>query len=220
MAGHASIGLTPMNLSDGPTGVRGLKFDDGRAVTLFPNATLLSASWSTEIAREVGRLLAEEAQIQDIHVVLGPTINLHRSVLGGRLFEAYSEDPLLTGVLAAAYVDGLQGAGIGACLKHLAANESETDRNSMNSVVEEATLRELYLLPFEIAINEVNPWSLMAAYNEMNGQAATEQQHVNLEVVEGECGLRRGADVGLVRHQDHRSFGQRRPGPRDAGQWT
>jgi beta-glucosidase len=136
----------------------------------------------------VGRLLAEEAQIQDIHVVLGPTINLHRSVLGGRLFEAYSEDPLLTGVLAAAYVKGLQGAGIGACLKHLVANESETDRNSMNSIVDEGTLRELYLLPFEIAIEESNPWSLMAAYNDVNGQAATEQQHVNPDVVKGEWG--------------------------------
>jgi beta-glucosidase len=187
-AGHAGIGLTPMNLSDGPTGVRGLKFSGGRTVALFPNATLLSASWSTDTAREVGRMLAEEAQIQDIHLVLGPTINLHRSVLGGRLFEAYSEDPLLTGVLAAAYVDGLQSAGIGACLKHLVANESETDRNSMNSVVDETTLRELYLLPFEIAIAESNPWSLMAAYNDVNGQAATEQQHVNLEVVKGEWG--------------------------------
>jgi beta-glucosidase len=187
-AGHAGVGLAPMNLSDGPTGVRGLKFAGGRAVTLFPNATLLAASWSADTAREVGRMLAEEAQIQDIHVVLGPTINLHRSVLGGRLFEAYSEDPLLTGVLAAAYVDGLQSAGIGACLKHLVANESETDRNFMNSIVDETTLRELYLLPFEIAIEESNPWSLMAAYNDVNGQAATEQQHVNLEVVKGEWG--------------------------------
>jgi beta-glucosidase len=186
MAGNESIGLVPMNLSDGPTGVRGLKFSGGRAVTLFPNATLLSASWSTDTAREVGRMLAEEAQIQDIHVVLGPTINLHRSVLGGRLFEAYSEDPLLTGVLAAAYVEGLQGAGIGACLKHLVANESETDRNSMNSVLDEATLRELYLLPFEIAVAVSNPWSVMAAYNDVNGQPATEQQHVNLEVLKGE----------------------------------
>src|SRR3954469_24476797 len=186
MAGHSGIGITPMNLSDGPTGVRGLKFSGGRAVTLFPNATLLSGSWSTDTAQEVGRMLAEEAQVQDIHVVLGPTINLHRSVLGGRLFEAYSEDPLLTGVLAAAYVKGLQASAIGACLKHLVANESETDRNSMNSVLDEATLRELYLLPFEIAIAASNPWSVMAAYNDVNGQAATEQQHVNLEVLKGE----------------------------------
>jgi len=185
--GHEGIGLAPINLSDGPTGVRGLKFLGGRA-TLFPNATLLSASWSTDVAREVGRMLAEEAQAQDIRVVLGPTINLHRSVLGGRLFEAYSEDPLLTGVLAAAYVDGLQSSGIGACLKHLVANESETDRYTMNSILDETTLRELYLLPFEIAITRSNPWSLMNAYNDVNGQAATEQVHVNIEVVKGEWG--------------------------------
>jgi beta-glucosidase len=188
MAGSDKIGLARVNLSDGPTGVRGLKFSGGRQVTLFPNATLLSASWSTDTAFEVGGLLAEEAIIQDIQVVLGPTINLHRSVLGGRLFEAYSEDPLLTGRLAVAYVHGLQSAGIGACLKHLVANESETDRNTMNSVVDEKTLRELYLLPFEIAISESEPWSLMAAYNDVNGTAATEQQHVNNEIVKGEWG--------------------------------
>ncbi len=188
MAGNPEIGLAPINLSDGPTGVRGLKFSGGREVTLFPNATLLSAAWSTDTAREVGRLLAEEAMAQDVSVVLGPTINLHRSVLGGRLFEAYSEDPLLTGKLAAAYVDGLQSSGVGACLKHLVANESETDRNTMNSVLDETTLRELYLLPFEIAIAESDPWSLMAAYNDVNGQAATEQVHVNTEIVKGEWG--------------------------------
>ena len=125
---------------------------------------------------------------QQIHVVLGPTINLHRSLLGGRLFEAYSEDPLLTGKLAAAYVRGLQDSGVGACLKHLVANESETDRNTMNSVVDEATLRELYLLPFEIAVEESDAWSMMAAYNDVNGVAATEQDHVNNEIVKGEWG--------------------------------
>src|SRR5919206_3160343 len=123
LAPEPAIGLAELRLSDGPTGVRGLKFSGGRTVALFPNATLLAAAWSEDTTYEVGRLLAEEALAQQIHVVLGPTINLHRSVLGGRLFEAYSEDPLLTGVLAAAYVEGLQGAGIGACLKHLVANE-------------------------------------------------------------------------------------------------
>ena len=125
---------------------------------------------------------------QQIHVVLGPTINLHRSPLGGRLFEAYSEDPLLTGKLAAAYVRGLQEQGVGACLKHLVANESETERNTMNSVVDEATLRELYLLPFEIAVADADAWSIMAAYNDVNGVAATEQHHVNNEIVKGEWG--------------------------------
>lgn len=186
--GEDSIGLAPMAFSDGPTGVRGLKFTGGDHVALFPNATLLASAWDEDTAHEVGEMLAEEAERQQIHVVLGPTINLHRSPLGGRLFEAYSEDPLLTGRLAAAYVKGLQGKGIGACLKHLVANESETLRNYMNSVVSEEALREVYLLPFEIAVEESQPWSIMAAYNDINGAAATEQDHVNNEVVKGEWG--------------------------------
>src|SRR6187551_26813 len=108
MPAEPSIGLGELRLSDGPTGVRGLKFSGGRKVALFPNATLLASAWSEDIAYEVGKLLAEEAMAQQIHVVLGPTINLHRTPLGGRLFEAYSEDPLLTGKLAAAYVRGMQ----------------------------------------------------------------------------------------------------------------
>ena len=190
LAPEPSIGLGEMRFSDGPTGVRGPKFTGGRVVALFPNATLLSAAWDTEAAYEFGRLLAEEATTQQIHVVLGPTINLHRTPLGGRLFEAYSEDPLLTGVIAAAYVRGMQDSGVAACLKHLIANESETDRNTVDSVVDEATLRELYLLPFEIAIEDADAWSIMAAYNDVNGRPATEQQHVNNEIVKGEWGYR------------------------------
>ena len=215
LAPQPEIGLGELRMSDGPTGVRGLKFSGGRVVTLFPNATLLSAAWDPAGAYEVGRLLAEEAMIQELHVVLGPTINLHRSVLGGRLFEAYSEDPLLTGVLAAAYVRGLQDLGVAACLKHLIANESETDRNSMDSRLSEKTLRELYLLPFEIALAE-NPWSIMAAYNDVNGVAATEQVHVNTEIVKGEWGYDGLDHVRLVRHQDDRGLGQRRARPGDA----
>src|SRR5215212_6342803 len=188
LAPEPEIGLAELRMSDGPTGVRGLKFSGGRTVALLPNATLLASSWSDEVMREVGEILAEEAQAQQIHVVLGPTINLHRTPLGGRLFEAYSEDPLLTGRLAAAYVRGLQDLGVGASLKHLVANESETDRNTMDSVVDETTLGELYLLPFEIAVAESNSWSIMAAYNDVNGVAATEQQHVNNEIVKGEWG--------------------------------
>jgi beta-glucosidase len=183
-----SVGLHELHFSDGPTGVRGLKFSGGRAVSLFPNATLLASSWNGAALAEVGRLLAEEALAQQIHVVLGPTINLHRSLLGGRLFEAFSEDPLLTGKLAAAYVRGMQALDVGACLKHLVANESETDRRTVNSVVDEATLREVYLLPFEIATAEANAWSMMAAYNDVNGTPATEQHHVINQIVKGEWG--------------------------------
>ena len=185
--GDSSIDLQPMAFSDGPTGVRGVEFGAFQA-SLFPCATLLAASWSEEVAQEVGELLSEEAERQHIHVVLGPTINLHRSALGGRLFEAYSEDPLLTGRLAAAYVRGLQDKGIGACLKHFVANESETDRHTVNSRVDERTLRELYLLPFEIAVKDSNPWSVMAAYNDVNGVPATEQNALNNGVLKDEWG--------------------------------
>ncbi len=184
------IGLLPMAFSDGPTGVRGLDFTGGPLTCLFPNATLLASSWRQETAEEVGRLLAEEAERQRIHVVLGPTVNLHRSPLGGRLFEAYSEDPLLSGHLAAGYVSGLQSQGIGACVKHLVANEAETERHGVDSVVDERTLRELYLLPFEIAVADADPWSVMAAYNDVNGIAATEQGPVNNEILKDEWGWR------------------------------
>jgi beta-glucosidase len=188
LADEPSIGLHAMNFSDGPTGVRGLKFTGGRVVTLFPNATLLASTWDEQTAYEVGKLLAEEAMAQHVHVVLGPTINLHRTALGGRLFEAYSEDPLLTGKLAAAYVRGLQESGVGACLKHLVANESETERNTVNSVVDPRTLHELYLLPFEIAVEDAGAWSIMGAYNDVNGVAATENDYVNNQIVKGSWG--------------------------------
>ena len=214
---EAAVGLAAMAFSDGPTGVRGVEFSEGPRASLLPNATLLAAAWSEEVAHEVGALLAEEAERQHIHVVLGPTINLHRSPLGGRLFEAYSEDPLLTGRLAAAYVRGLQERGIGACLKHLVANEAETERHTVNSVVDDRTLRELYLLPFEIAVQDADPWSVMAAYNDVNGVPATEQDDINNGILKDGVGLERPAHVRLVRHEVRRAGRQRRARPRDAG---
>ncbi|MFF0944983.1 glycoside hydrolase family 3 C-terminal domain-containing protein [Kocuria sp. CPCC 205300] len=186
LPGSDRIGLAPLAFSDGPTGVRGLKFIGGDAVALFPNATLIAGSFDDGIAEEVGQMLAEEAQRQHIHVVLGPTINLHRTPLGGRLFEAYSEDPYLTGRTAAAYVNGMQERGTAACLKHLVANESETLRNFMDSRVSETALRELYLLPFEMAVQDAHAWSMMAAYNDVNGVPATEQDHVQNRIVKDE----------------------------------
>jgi len=198
LPGNDAIGLAPLAFSDGPTGVRGLKFMGGDAVALFPNATLIASSWDDTITEEVGGMLSEEAHRQNIHVVLGPTINLHRTPLGGRLFEAYSEDPYLTGRAASAYVRGLQdgapdpdgtgrrGGGTGACLKHLVANESEILRNFMNSQVSETALREVYLLPFEMAVQDARPWAMMAAYNDINGITATEQDHIQNGIVKGE----------------------------------
>jgi beta-glucosidase len=148
--------------------VRRLKFY-GDAMALFPNATLVCGSWDDAVAEEVGGMLAEEAHRQSIHVVLGPTINLHRSALGGRLFEGDSEDPYLTGRSAVGYVRGLQARGTSACLKHLVANESETLRNFMDFRVSETALHEVSLLPFGMAVEDAGTWSMMAAYNDING---------------------------------------------------
>lgn len=188
LPGNGGIGLAPLAFSDGPTGVRGLKFIGGDHVALFPNATLVSGAWDDDVARQVGEMLSEEARRQNIHVVLGPTINLHRTPLGGRLFEGYSEDPYLTGRTAAQYVQGLQSAGTAACLKHLVANESEELRNFMDSRVSEEALREVYLLPFEMAVEDAGAWSMMAAYNDVNGVPATEQDEVQNRIVKDEWG--------------------------------
>ncbi len=125
---------------------------------------------------------------QGVHVVLGPTVNLHRSALGGRLFEAYAEDPLLSGRLAAAYLRGIQRFGVGGCVKHYVANESETDRHTVDSRVSQTALREVYLLPFEICVADAHPWTIMAAYNDVNGVAATEHGELNNGVLKGEWG--------------------------------
>lgn len=186
--GDSSIGLRPMVFSDGPTGVRGEDYLGGRIVALLPNATLISGAWDERSAERAGALLAEEAIAQGVDVVLGPTVNLHRSPLGGRLFESYSEDPLLSGRVAAAYVRGLQGQGVGACLKHYVGNEAETERRTVNSVIDERTLREVYLLPFQIAVQDADPWTVMSSYNDVNGVAATENARLNQGVLKDEWG--------------------------------
>jgi beta-glucosidase len=183
-----AVGLTELRLSDGPTGVRGDTFTGGDIACLLPNATLLAQTWNADVAGEAGALLADEARIRRVHVVLGPTINLHRTPLGGRLFEAYSEDPLLTGVLASAYVRAMQAAGIAATPKHFLANESEIARTTVDSVIDEKTLREVYLLPFEMAVREARAWAVMASYNRINGVPATEHGELVDGVLKGEWG--------------------------------
>ena len=186
--GDEAIGLRSIIFSDGPTGVRGSEFVGGKKVALFPNATLLAQAWDETAAQRVGEMLAGEGRSQEVDVVLGPTVNLHRAPLGGRLFEAYAEDPLLSGRLAAAYIRGIQRYGIGACVKHYVANESETQRRTVDVRVSEAALRELYLLPFEICVADAHPWTIMAAYNNVNGVAATEQDELNNGVLKSEWG--------------------------------
>jgi beta-glucosidase len=177
-ATHAlpSIGLSRVVLSDGPSGVRGEDFDERHDSVSLPSSSALSATWSVETAHRYGQVLGQEARRKGVHAVLGPTINLHRSPLGGRHFECMSEDPRLTATLAAGYVAGVQSMGVGATPKHYLANEAETDRFTADSVVDERPLRELYLAAFEDAITEARAWLVMSSYNSINGTTASENE--------------------------------------------
>jgi beta-glucosidase len=190
------LGIPSVWVSDGPTGVRksrgGTDLGVGTSVpaTCFPTESALAASWDAGLVTEVGKAIGTEAQAEGVQVILGPGVNVKRSPLCGRNFEYFSEDPVLSGQLAAAFVSGLQEQGVGASVKHLVANESETDRMITDSVVDERTLRELYLRPFEIAVSSADPWTLMAAYNRLNGSYCTENPHLLREIIEGEWGYR------------------------------
>jgi len=173
------IGLRNLLLSDGPAGVRGEFWDERDNSLNLPSGSALGSTWSRSAAREYGVILGAEAARKGVDVVLGPTINLHRSPLGGRHFECLSEDPLLTGSLAASYTLGLQGTGKGACPKHYVANDFETNRFTANVVVDERTLRELYLRPFEDAVVDGGAWTIMSSYNGINGATATENELLN-----------------------------------------
>ncbi|NKQ53952.1 beta-glucosidase [Amycolatopsis sp. K13G38] len=170
------IGLRRMLLSDGPSGVRGEVWDERSPSLNLPSATALSSSWDPAIARRYGNVVAVEARRKGVGVALGPTINLHRSPLGGRHFEAFSEDPVLTAELAAAYVAGVQENGVGATPKHYVGNDYETERFTASTEVSERALRELYLLAFEKAVTQARSWLVMSAYNSVNGVTATEHR--------------------------------------------
>jgi beta-glucosidase len=170
------IGLRRILVSDGPSGVRGEVWDERDPSLNLPSSTALASAWDPDIARRYGAAAAVEARRKDVDVVLGPTINLHRSPLGGRHFECLSEDPVLTGELAAAYVTGVQDNGVGATPKHYVANDFETDRFTADVRVDDRTLRELYLLAFEKAVTEAQAWLVMSAYNSINGVTATENE--------------------------------------------
>jgi len=169
-----AIGLSTITVSDGPVGVRGPSFSESSMAANLPSPTALAASWDDELLERVGEALATEASRQGADVVLGPTINLHRSPLGGRHFECFSEDPYLTGRLATAYVRGLQECGVGACPKHYVSNDAETERTTVDNLVDDRTLRELYLAPFEAIVEDASPWTIMAAYNGVNGAPMSE----------------------------------------------
>ncbi len=167
-------GLRRMVLSDGPAGVRGETWDERDTSANVPSPTALAATWDCEQVESIGALLAHEARRKGVDVLLAPTVNLHRSPYGGRHFECFSEDPLLTARIGVAYVQGLQRAGVGGCVKHFVCNDAETDRMTVDVQIDERTLRELYLAPFEAIVREAGVWAVMAAYNEVNGFTMTE----------------------------------------------
>jgi beta-glucosidase len=172
--GEPAIGLRPMVMSDGPVGVRGLTWDERDWSACTPSATAMAASWDPKLVDDLAGLLAAEARRKGVDILLAPTINMHRTPVGGRHFECFSEDPKLTGVIGGAYVDGLQSRGVAATVKHYVANDSETERMTYEAVIDPRTLRELYLQPFEDIQAAAGPWLVMAAYNATNGSTMTE----------------------------------------------
>ncbi|MCX4909049.1 glycoside hydrolase family 3 protein [Streptomyces sp. NBC_00878] len=183
------IGLKSLVMSDGPIGVRGVHWTADDPSVALPSPTALAATWDPALARRAGALLAQEARRKGVHVLLAPTVNLHRSPLGGRHFEAYSEDPYLTGRIGTGYVTGVQEGGVGTTVKHFVANDAETDRFTVNNVIPERALRELYLAPFEAIVENARPWGIMTAYNSVNGTTMTEHRHLVNEILRGEWGF-------------------------------
>ncbi|MFD3656070.1 glycoside hydrolase family 3 protein [Streptomyces sp. NPDC058620] len=184
-----AIGLRSLVMSDGPIGVRGVRWTADDPSVALPSPTALAATWDAALARRAGRLLAQEARRKGVHVLLAPTVNLHRSPLGGRHFEAYSEDPYLTGEIGTGYVRGVQEGGVGTTVKHFVANDAETDRFTVDNIVAPRPLRELYLAPFERIVRNARPWGIMAAYNQVNGSTMTEHHYLQNAVLRGEWGF-------------------------------
>ena len=194
--GMPEHGIPQIWLSDGPHGLRKqagesdhLGLNPSVPATCFPTASAVANSWDATLGEEIGAALGEEAAAQEVSVVLGPGLNMKRNPLCGRSFEYFSEDPYLAGKLAAGYIRGIQSKGIAACPKHFAVNSQETRRMASDSIVDERTLREIYLTGFEIAVKEGHPRSIMSSYNLVNGTYANENKHLLMEILRGEWGF-------------------------------
>jgi beta-glucosidase len=183
------LGIPAVGLTDGPNGARGMTLPGvgGEPTSCTPSGSALGATWDADLVTRVGALIARDARSKGCRVLLAPTVNLHRSPLGGRVFESYSEDPLLAGRLAAGFVRGAQAEGVVTTVKHFAGNEIETERNSADSLIDERSLHELYLVPFELAIREGGALGIMTAYNRLNGQWCGDSDE--LAAVLGEWGF-------------------------------
>src|SRR5262245_27412432 len=185
------VGIPTINVTDGPSGARGPSYPGlgGPSSTCIPCGSAIGATWDPALAQRLGTLLGREALDRGCRGLLAPTVNLHRSPLAGRDFECYSEDPLLCGKLAAAYVRGVQAEGVFTAVKHFVGNEAEFERNSIDSLIDDRALRELYLLPFEITVKEGGTVALMSSYNRVNGRWVTEQPGLLLDILRDEWGF-------------------------------
>ena len=189
-------GIPSLFLADGPHGIRKqaaaadhLGLNASIPATCFPTAATMANSWNEELGEEMGKALGEEAAAQNVNVLLGPGTNMKRNPRCGRNFEYFSEDPYLAGKMAAAYIRGIQANGTSACVKHFAGNNQEERRMVTDSVIDERTLREIYLTAFEIAVKEGKTKSIMSSYNKVNGEHADENVHLIRDILRGEWGF-------------------------------
>ena len=180
--------IPSIKMSDGPNGVRG-DSNSGKSSACFPCAISIGSTWDLSLINDIGIALGEEAQAKDVDVLLGPTINIHRHPLGGRHFESFSEDPFLTGKIATNYVQGVQSKNVAACLKHFVGNDTEYERHSVSSNIDAQTLREIYLLPFEMGIKEGNAKVVMSAYNKLNNIFCSSHQDLLIKILKEEWGF-------------------------------
>ncbi|WP_316356899.1 beta-glucosidase [Devosia sp.] len=183
------LGIGKLRVTDGPNGARGGgSLIGGVKSASFPVGIALGATWNVDLVAEIGAALADEVKSKGAHMLLAPTVNIHRSVTNGRNFECYSEDPILSAELAVAYINGLQGQGIGATIKHFVGNESEIERTTISSEIDERSLREIYLIPFEWAVKKADIWGVMSSYNRLNGTYTSEHNWLLTEVLRNEWG--------------------------------